>query len=53
MQVGEAATMTLQLAHGAVPTTDSFVVSGDTVDDTVFYAPITGLGVVISHVVLQ
>jgi hypothetical protein len=52
-QVGEMATITLQLANGAVPTAGSFVVSGDSVIDATLYAPITGMNVVVANVTLQ
>lgn len=51
--VGEMATITLQLANGAVPTASSFVVSGDSVIDATLYAPITGMNVVVANVTLQ
>ena len=51
--VGEIATITLKLANGASPTTSNFVVSGDSVIDATLYAPITGMNVVVSNVVLQ
>lgn len=52
-QVGEVATITLQLANGAVPTASSFVVSAASVIDAALYAPITGMNVVVASVVLQ
>ena len=52
-QVGEMATIALQLANGAVPTASSFVVSGDSVIDATLYAPITGMNVVVANVTLQ
>jgi predicted small lipoprotein YifL len=52
-QVGEMATITLQLANGAVPTASSFVLSGDSVIDAALYAPITGMNVVVASVTLQ
>jgi hypothetical protein len=51
--VGEMATITLQLANGAAPTADSFVVSGDSIIDATLYAPITGMNVVVANVTLQ
>jgi hypothetical protein len=51
--VGEIATITLKLANGASPTTSNFVVSGDSVIDATLYAPIAGMNVVVSNVVLQ
>ena len=51
-QVGEVATITLQLANGAVPTASSFVVSGDSVIDATLYAPITGMNIVVASVTL-
>ncbi len=50
---GEMATITLQLANGAVPTASSFAVSDDSVIDATLYAPITGLNVVVANVALQ
>lgn len=52
-QVGEVATITLQLANGAAPTAGSFVVSGDSVIDATLYAPIAGMNVVVANVTLQ
>lgn len=51
--VGEVATITLQLANGAAPTANSFVVSGDSVFDATLYAPIAGMNVVVASVTLQ
>ena len=51
--VGEVATITLQLANGAVPTVSSFIVSGERVIDATLYAPIVGIGVVVADVTLQ
>ncbi len=51
--VGEMATITLQLANGAVPTTSSFGVSGDSVFDATLYAPIAGMSVGVANVGLQ
>ena len=51
--VGEVATITLQLANGAVPTASSFIVSGERVIDATHYAPIVGIGVVVADVTLQ
>ena len=52
-QTGDVATITLQLASGAVPTASSFVVSSDSVIDATLYAPITGMNIVVANVVLQ
>ena len=52
-QVGEMATINLQLANGAVPTASSFVVSGDSIIDATLYVPITGMNVVVTSVALQ
>lgn len=51
--VGEMATITLQLANGAVPTANNFVVNGDSVFDATLYAPIAGMNVVVASVTLQ
>jgi hypothetical protein len=52
-QVGEVATITLQLANGAAPSAASFVVSAASVIDAALYAPITGMNVVVAGVTLQ
>lgn len=52
-QVGEVATITLQLANGAAPTTASFGVNAVSVIDAALYAPITGMNVVVASVTLQ
>jgi hypothetical protein len=52
-QVGEVATITLQLANGAAPTAGSFVVSGDSIIDATLYAPIAGMNVIVANVTLQ
>jgi predicted small lipoprotein YifL len=52
-QVGEIATITLQLANGAAPIASNFVVSGDSVIDATLYAPIAGMNVVVANVTLQ
>ena len=52
-QVGEVATITLQLANGATPTAGSFGVSGVNVIDATLYAPIAGMNVIVSNITLQ
>jgi uncharacterized repeat protein (TIGR02543 family) len=52
-QVGEVATITLQLANGAAPTAGSFGLSAVSVIDATLYAPITGMNAVIAGVTLQ
>ena len=51
-QVGEVATITLQLANDAAPTAASFGVNAVSVIDAL-YAPITGMNVVVASVTLQ
>jgi hypothetical protein len=53
-QVGEAATITLQLANGAVPTVASFGIGTDSVIDALLYnSAIGGMGVAVASVTLQ
>ena len=52
-QVGEVATITLQLANGATPTVGSFGVSGVSVIDATLYAPIAGMNAVVANITLQ
>lgn len=52
-QVGEAATITLQLANGAVPSAGSFILSDVSVYDAAVYGAINGMGVTVSGVTLQ
>jgi hypothetical protein len=52
-QVGEVATITLQLANGATPTAASFGVSAVSVIDASLYAPIAGMNAVVANVTLQ
>lgn len=53
-QIGEAATITLQLANGAVPTVASFGIGTDSVIDALLYkSAIGGMGVSVAGVTLQ
>lgn len=52
-QVGTVATITLQLANGAVPTTGSFSVSAVSVTDAVLYNQVGGMGASVASVTLQ
>ncbi len=52
-QVGNVATITLQLANSAVPTTSNFSVSAVSVTDAVLYNQISGMGAVVADVTLQ
>jgi hypothetical protein len=52
-QVGEVATITLQLANGVAPTAGSFGLSAVSVIDATLYAPIAGMNVVVAGVTLQ
>lgn len=52
-QVGEVATITLQLANGAAPTTGSFGVSAVSVVDAVLYNSISGMGAEVAGLSLQ
>jgi hypothetical protein len=53
-QTGEIATITLQLANGAAPTTASFgQLSAVSVVDTALYATISGVGASVAGVTLQ
>ncbi len=52
-QVGAVATITLQLANSAVPTTGSFSLSAVSVTDAVLYNPIGGMGATVASVTLQ
>src|SRR5665647_922899 len=52
-QVGEVATITLQLANGATPTSGSFGLSNVSVIDAENYDTISGMGVSVASVTLQ
>jgi hypothetical protein len=52
-QVGEVATITLQLANSAAPTTGSFGVSAVSVIDAALYNTISGMGASVADVSLQ
>jgi len=52
-QVGEVATIAVQLANGATPTAASFVVSAVCVIDAALYNPISGVGANVANVTLQ
>jgi hypothetical protein len=52
-QVGEVATITLQLANGATPVAGNFTINGVSVIDATLYGSIIGMGVSIGNVVLQ
>lgn len=52
-QVGEVATITLQLTNGATPTASSFVLSAVSVIDATFYNRINGMGANVANVTLQ
>lgn len=52
-QVGTVATINLQLASGAVPTTSSFSVSAVSVTDALLYNPISGMWASVADVTLQ
>ena len=52
-QVGEMATITLQLANSAAPTTGSFGVSAVSVIDAALYNTISGMGASVANVSLQ
>jgi hypothetical protein len=52
-QVGEVATIALQLANGVVPSAGSFLVSADHVFDATIISQLSGMNVVVSSVTLQ
>lgn len=52
-QVGEVATITLQLANGATPTANSFGVSAVSVIDATLYNTISGMGASVMSVTLN
>lgn len=52
-QIGDVATIILQLANGAVPTAADFPLSAVSVIDAAQYAAISGMGVSIASVMLQ
>lgn len=52
-QVGEVATITLQLANNAEPSAGSFRLSGASVIDAALYGTISGMGAIIVNVTLQ
>jgi hypothetical protein len=52
-QIGEVATITLQLSNGATPTVSSFGLSSVNVIDAALYAPITGMNAIVKNVALQ
>lgn len=52
-QVGEVATITLQLANGATPTANSFSVNAVSVIDASLYNTISGMGASVANVTLQ
>ena len=52
-QVGEVATITLQLANGVAPSVDGFVVSAVKVVDAEVYSTISGMGVTVANLLLQ
>lgn len=52
-QVGEVATITLQLANGVNPTANSFALGALSVIDASLYSPISGMDATIASVVLQ
>jgi hypothetical protein len=53
IQVGEVATITLQLVNGTAPTTGSFGVNAVSVIDATFYNTISGMGASVASVTLQ
>lgn len=52
-QVGEVATVTLQLANGAAPASSAFAVNGVTVIDTLGNSNATAMGAIVASVILQ
>lgn len=52
-QVGEVATITLQLANGAAPTVNSFGVNPVSVIDATLYNTISGMSASVTNVTLQ
>lgn len=52
-QVGEVATVTLQLANGAAPTASSFTISNVTIIDTLGNSNSTAMGATVESVTLQ
>jgi hypothetical protein len=52
-QVGEVATITLQLANGVAPTVSSFVLSEVSVIDATFYNTISDIGANVASMTLQ
>lgn len=52
-QVGEVATIILQLANGATPSAGDFVVSAASVIDAALYDTIGGMGAIVANVTLQ
>jgi hypothetical protein len=52
-QVGEVATITLQLANGATPNAASFGLSAVNVIDATLYNVISGMGAIVANVTLQ
>lgn len=52
-QVGEVATITLQLSNGATPTASSFSISSVSVIDADFYNTISGMGANVASVILK